>query len=648
MPFRLTRDGGAVFFRSWAEYMRARAPGGNRSLARVLAVNNRDFAKAERDQSQRALATLEATLEHEQGSGSESSRTADNVAKARERHRLARQRAGLAWLTPVLGSGCLDAGSDADRARTQSELARVIRAASAIARDNALLSDGTPVGVAVERFIGDLATSRGYTPVELEPGAIEGRHAIAAHAALCACLMTRLHVACLNYLPGPLPDALDPVPVPGGPAPAARAVSYRRLEVLAALERFSAALSDDDRSFIDGLVEQVRQSLAEKGRDWVPVSRAADVGVLTDLAWHLMVRGTAQYSGWRDLFTALSIRTESADREMRSPCVQDVTDVGGWLFEELQAITEASWASRRGGEASPRTEFYDATAAMLARQAVLNGLRATDSRDKFPRAAGFVTGFDIELEHALLAAGEKFYIIAPFRYIADGRFSGLIWLQARVDIPSVDESALDRLRATTNWAVVDPSRHPLDEGIPVVVRLSGAPLAGVPDLAVDTALGETLRHRLLGHRLLAHDPTATRVEHALVIDEHTGLHQWSADLRMRGSEGDGLPDELVHGSDWVPRFWALLGVQIRDHAIRHRVAATISANALRSTDADGASVRRAGVAVIRHSSPGDREVLHWRGIDVVQSDFSELTAEINDYAARLAHPDRWSELEGTR
>lgn len=650
MQFRLSRDGEDVFFSSWADYLKARASGKNRSLSRVLAVNNRDFAKAERDQLQRELTEFERTFAKSQRGPTTPAQAHERIEKearekmekARERHRLAQARAGLAWLTPILGSGCLDKGSETDRQRACSDVALVIQAASTIDPDHPLLSDGTPIGVAVERFASELAAAHGFVAAKSNSGEVEERHVIAAHAVLSAFLLTRLHIACLDHSLGPLPGERDGVPVPQGSAPVARAAEQIRLQSLSALDGLSASLASDDRSFIDALIEQIRQTLAQYGRKRA-TSRAGYVDVLTELAWHLIIRETGQYSGWRDLFTALSIRTEVADPKMRSPYFRDMSDVSGWLFDELKAITDNSWAARRDGETSPRSEFFDVVASMLARQAQLNGMRAEDARDRYPRAVAFVTGFDVELEQALLATATIFDVIAPFRYIVDGRYSGLVWLRARVTPSGANENAPERLRQLTNWEIVDSHNHPLDKGVPTIVRLSGSPLMGVPDLTADMALNETLERRMIAGQAIA-----ARIEHALVIDEHTGLHQWTADLRLHKSRSDGLPDELLNGGVWAPRFWVLLGVQIRDHAIRHRVAATISTTALRASAADGTTLRRQGVAVIRHSGPTDREILHWRSIDVVESDFTELTDEIATYTAQLEHPDSWSKLEGTR
>jgi hypothetical protein len=84
------------------------------------------------------------------------------------------------------------------------------------------------------------------------------------------------------------------------------------------------------------------------------------------------------------------------------------------------------------------------------------------------------------------------------------------------------------------------------------------------------------------------------------------------------------------------RFWLLLGVQIPDDAVRHRVAALVAAESIRGLvpNADY-EMPRAGVVVNRRSEPAQRDILQWQGLDVVEDDHTAAVDALRHYIGHL-------------
>ena len=171
-------------------------------------------------------------------------------------------------------------------------------------------------------------------------------------------------------------------------------------------------------------------------------------------------------------------------------------------------------------------------------------------------------------------------------------------------------------------------------GYPVVVRLTGSPLMDPPNDAqlvkviVDSAIPRPGR------------ATERRLTHALLIDEHAGLHQWLPE--MDPIRKNAIPKDTFGNTQWSARFWVLVGVQIGDAAVRQRIAALLSSTLLRGERTENdVELSLPGVALVRASEAGDRDVLNWRGIDVVRADFPELTPHLEDCLRRLRNHETW-------
>jgi len=102
----------------------------------------------------------------------------------------------------------------------------------------------------------------------------------------------------------------------------------------------------------------------------------------------------------------------------------------------------------------------------------------------------------------------------------------------------------------------------------------------------------------------------------------------------------GLPSRVAQGEakyGWN-RYWMLLGVQMRDSAIRQRIATLVSslphngANKL----AEYGSVNSTGVAINSRLAELEKDLLFWSGFDVVRGDVTQAKELLGDLARRCA------------
>jgi hypothetical protein len=545
----------------------------------------------------------------------------------------ARATAGMPWLTLIVGTGCLN--DPVPTATVVDPLpARLGRVAAEL--EVTLLSDNTQVEALVSRFARSLLDARRATSTNAaSPPATDAEQRIAARVLLCAALASEVYRLSLAQKVGPRPRDTDLVTLPSGGAltdPERRAVLLAD-DLRSALTALQGA-APADKQFVEKLAQRIRADLNKSPEAGM---RAKDVDAFAELAWHLMMAGTGHYLGWGELFTLLSVSTAELVSGMRSPFLSDLTQVRDFLAEGLGRATNASWKDRQIGKAGERSAFYDQVAATAARQAVIHA-GAVDGKESFPLGAIFVTGFDLEVELALLNQGVSFIVLAPFLVharVGTRTDVALTWLMKSIDGGSGPNTALTDLTSSAGWQMV-PSDDFADvaNGYPVVVRLTGSPLMDPPNDAqlvkviVDSAIPRPGR------------ATERRLTHALLIDEHAGLHQWLPE--MDPIRKNAIPKDTFGNTQWSARFWVLVGVQIGDAAVRQRIAALLSSTLLRGERTENdVELSLPGVALVRASEAGDRDVLNWRGIDVVRADFPELTPHLEDCLRRLRNHETW-------
>ncbi|WP_431818134.1 hypothetical protein [Gordonia jacobaea] len=450
--------------------------------------------------------------------------------------------------------------------------------------------------------------------------------------------------------------------------------------------------NDDDLTFVARFLDLVSIDLFAAD-DKTRKIRAADAALMSEIAWHFMTHKTGQYAGWNELLLHLSFKFEVAERDHHWPFITNLGGARNWLKKSLKSASDKSWEtrSRRVGEGSrsERDRFYDAIAEILIAQsgleerrqaaAVEGAERGGDDRSNsgqaaalyhgqrdrglhvatYPPAVGYVTSFDLELEMALLEKRSPFVIVLPFQVRkSDGDTATFVWLYSIVT-PAHGDASMEPLLKPDNWALVDQDLDVEKLGMPIVVRLAGAPLLDGPPADSyrndqKVALGDSIRDRLgLSNYRYDDDLDLGLVgdqivlESTVLLDENTSLHQWTADLASRRDHGKiyhlGLPDSLLKAMrNTDARFWLLVGVQLADEGVRHRAASIVGASALRdgiSREHRSEALKRNGLVVNTRSLPREREIFHWLGLDAVRARYQEIVDSLNHYALHLAAPE---------
>lgn len=387
------------------------------------------------------------------------------------------------------------------------------------------------------------------------------------------------------------------------------------------------------------------------------------IEVLGAFAWHFLTDGTSIYPGWSDvlLFQAAdSNRTASQFLDvpmLRRPQVESLSDIAhadteAWLVKRLRDITDLSWAEGRNRQESDREAFYESVADVLLQQATVNGDRAASA----PLATAFISGFDVELEMALLrriaaapsrAHGTDIAVVVPVFHVRPADVNKgndtndekdsketydttLCWIWKRVN--ALGDQPLSDLLEGGGWVYNDSSRNGVlaDQlrGLPVVVHLSGAPLIKVDGAQVRDLPGWGPRDH---------------VRPALLLDENTSLIQVALDLKQLDGR---LPADLADDAARVagrlrcgPRYWAFVGVQLADPAVRLRLLSREISSAWGKYDERARDDERArekgaistadrGVVVNTWSPVSERQLFHWQGFGVVKAEARDITADV--------------------
>lgn len=621
-PFRSERLPGQ-YRRSWSEYLRfVGRQEKTQSLHDVLEYNNR---------LQTSPPILNQSLE-----------------ALREQIESAR---GLPWVTPVLGSGCLNSHEPGE-----SESASRIAAIEGALLDLEQRHPG--VTAKAIAFIARLAEQRsGDEGADAPLGLLSEEEVLTSQAAarvgLAAALATSFYTTALNAsvhvlergdqevvdvdLRGSLDysETLDPD-------------DFREdilSPLVAVLATFEEPGDDNAMKSLNELTVAMTIDLRDPDR---PRIRRSHVELLTAFAWYFLTAGTTTYPGWSELllFQAfeqpLSQSPEELDVRPSKSHVHDQAEKD-WIENRFMAVTSRSWASRQSSAttATRRELFYDTIAGVIRQQEEIRRAYPDSPRFRLPLATAFVTSFDLELEMALWASSERpFAVIIPVYTIATnrgGRDASLHWIWTTITPDHSISSPEDALSIITNEAgskEAAPQRwnRLTDQGftsmpvgltsLPIVVRLAGSPLMRVPE-ELDFAPGAV-------------------VHHALLLDEYSSLNQAALDTLSMG-----LPFSLTWAQkNFVPRFWMFFGTQLADSAIRsrllaHQIASELNNGAPHDSsatgtasqrgsaqqsdvsgegagDPDSSSVARSGVVINERSRATDRELYHWQGFDVVR------------------------------
>jgi hypothetical protein len=589
---------------------------------------------------------------------------------------------GFPWLTLVLGSGCLESLDSADG----QELSHVPHNISACLMDRPELPDGTHPSELATEFAETLISSRLGAPPSTsaphEPPPPSPDLELTAEALLLCALLTRFFYRTRAASLGALSRWGDDTAVAYGDD--WDDVRAQVTDLAPALPLLDALLSrlkqadDQDARALHAVLSAIQATL--KPASGLPGLRAPDLQVLTELAWYRITKRALVYPGWSDLLLDLSMRgglPPLRHGQARPAFTRD--DLGPkYVVERYQDVTRASWEARAAGT-TERHQFYDSIATVLRLQAAR--FSEAEEADLPPIASAFVTSFDLELEMALLSQPEleAFVIALPFylfrnRVDADLRMASLCWLGCVVtpDQEADSSAKLEGLLSPKEWFVLSGTQdgHYRSEeyaSFPIVVRLAGCPLIGRPHVASGAAPGavdfEALKkvfpeepvpqssiddgpQRGLPGAGLPADPNldASVIEaslgHAVLLDEYVALQQTAMESYLYMPKGQrlkdvrryGLPSEISGPAPAFARFWAIMGVQIRDSAIRYRLASQIP------TPPPSGGPRRSGMVVSRHLDAADQDLLFWFGFDIVRGACRDFHEDFTHYAKHLARP----------
>lgn len=663
MGFRIEREeADHLYFSQWNEYLKHRADSRDRSLCRILRKNTAELNKLVVGPKDRLQTKGEEQLQAAVRAGHDTRALAKQLDLLKAKLEAPRRRAAFPWITPVLGTGCLSTSEFSGRDDVGLMPARLQQAA-ALWNLEQNYSGGHSVDVTVLDFARNLVQSRapqaevkdrvpGVNRADPDPATV----ALAARSAWVSALLTKLFHRAAALTSRPIGHQDEQTSLPENQNHEASEIRKNLVAPLVLnLEIFAELVSEYDaleflNEYLEKLVSRVRR---------VEFS-LVDVELLTEITWHLMMQDNERYAGWSDLLALVGIKSGSYGPHRRGPLLADLGAEDGlmaWLIGGLEKTTQNSWQSRLADASSDREKFYDAVADMIIAQAKLDARRfesSTRDADRYLPGVAFITSFDLELEMALHAKKQKFVLVAPFElWRGEGtqRRAYLAWFYRIVDVPSAGPS-LDWVRGEGDWRLLRESALRANDapettlrGMPIVVRLTGCPL--VQGLRVDTTTTE--------HLIDAQFPGASEgvldVGHAVLLDEHTSLHHWTAELR----ETIRLPRELVaheEGKAQVNgdrRFWMLLGVQITDDAVRHRVAAVVAAHSIRGEKASPKSdddrphtaldLPWTGVVVNHRSQPAQRDIFQWQGLDVVGGRHNDVQKALRHYTRHLLKPE---------
>lgn len=390
---------------------------------------------------------------------------------------------GLPWLTPVLGSGCLDLGDGPRLDRVDVEGAA--RRWAARAELELPPEFGDPGRVAWD-FVSALETDR-RTQADRDAspsGTIPVADSTAGLALLTA-LLTWLYPAIRMVTGSPASrwwTQEHAVALAG-----TRGEHDLRPARQASLTVLKRLLNEEDGL---GLADAAVRRLLKSIRRGLEQRRIAldELRVLTEVTWLNLIEGSSIYPGWSDLLLRLVIRY--SDRQPPSgvhPNLVELTQLGARVAELLQPATADSWKDHvAGGAMTRRTHLYRAIARLLSVQAEIFSMLhqpdpisddpavqatltpqyeaaedlaesvADDSRSVLeevdpkrdvgrpvvPHPACFVTSFDIELEMALWLAGAPFRVVLPVLVSSRaGQSAELVWLVADFDPPGSTASS---------------------------------------------------------------------------------------------------------------------------------------------------------------------------------------------------------------
>ncbi len=598
---------------------------------------------------------------------------------------------GFPWLTPVLGSGCLDLPAEASYA--PDRLARVIAEDVKRLVPSSSVIGGSALPSRVSKFTLDLLTSR--SPKDYEPGqdAKDPKlDDVAVRLVIVATLLTRFFYISRARSSSALsrwddetaefsPNAEEADrPLMESP----NQLAALALDLIGATRRdlHPRRRTDKVAAAVYKLLGEIASGLDEAEYDAEPRRlKLSDLRLISDVAWYYLIHGSKIYPGWTDLLLRLMLREGTASRSSGRARPRELTirQLPDAVRDLLEDVTKRSFESAERDPSSVRDRLYAGVADVLWAQCDAR-TRADLNEEQIrelPPATAFVTSFDIELDMAMWrsAEGRTFSVAIPVHVTAtlNSRDAAFCWLLADVD-PTREVAPDEQLRLLrenlSNWRLITPKMHPDDfKAHPIIVHLNGAPLFTAASLENGANAG-------LRAQLAAVGVEDTLVSHAVTVDEYLALRQSAAELFWTAGQMEhsrALHQDLTLDTKTIPRFWLALGVPMDDAAVRNRFASQITLSwvrdhaftreaqadpaakpAARARKGGGLGERRSppkadtgdksadapradvfGVAVNTRMSADETGLMNWLGLDVVNAECQEFTGELHHYAAHV-------------
>jgi len=350
----------------------------------------------------------------------------------------------------------------------------------------------------------------------------------------------------------------------------------------------------------------------------------------------------------------------------------------------------------RNSESQMSEDEYDVDPSVLsdAPEAAIDHTAATDHQEptpgrlSTPPATLFVTTFDMEFELALhrLFPSLPFVIVLPVNVDistpSEDNVAANVWLGYVVgpcqheqpacadpdtllaELTNTIPTGLGRSDGTTNmghWFVVgqgtdtssamvgtSAADNPYDLSsqrlrdlvnrgpLPFVIRLAGAPLIKLPNLANPQSYGhtQTLRSEIAS-ALEKQVSQIKSLSHALLLEESHSLFLTFPEFDTGTHQG--LPPALARyfpKNYW--RYWMLLGVQAADDPVRYRLVSQIAGVQGKPVRND-VRPQRAGMTLNRQGALTRQatDLLRWSYFDIVEGRIAGMTGELEHYRRHL-------------
>jgi hypothetical protein len=593
----------------------------------------------------------------------------------------------IPWLTPVLGSGCLESPSASwidpdDLGRAVADAVGAFTPAPAGSESWEVIATRFTKSL-VENRRRNTATTRGPAPqrsIDVDP--------LAARLVLIAALLTRFcHVAralgpsAIDRLSDEIvrrpPDLLEvDDPFRLGPT-VIEPLQHHVKETTAYIKALETR--DPVADAVGELLATIRKGL--NANDGATVNLNS-VRLVTEAAWYQLIADPDTYQGWSELLLGLILNGGDGPVPFRSrrPRFNRLDDAAGKIRELFERPTKTRWHDLVTAE-DAETTIHSAVALVLTNQSA-----AYRARPKtLPIPLAFVTSFDLELEMALWKQGNPFRVAVPIHIASEHheKMVELVWVVGDVlpDLGLDEASAYSALTSPTNWQAITERRQ-VDDGRPVVVRLTGSPLLSYEGLKPGTSQRRQL-NEVLQRADVRIDLDKAGVP-AVSVDEYLAMQQAEVEIyhalqrpkdgRMKG--GPNLSLVFPQGSGAAKSkqmlYWSLFGVPISDAAVRQRMMSLLAMrwiarasdpetdtsldlegddpNAVfsglsespakhdsRVTDEDEMLPRAVvGMAVNFRLDQEEASLLSWLGLTVVHAQVKEFIDDVVDYAEHLS------------